>query len=59
MMARSDPQMMIRLPIDVKGWVAQQAERHGSSQNSEVVRALRERMERVERQADGAKEALI
>lgn len=58
-MARSDPQMMIRLPVDVKGWIAQQAKQHGSSQNSEVVRALRERMERVEREGAGAKEALI
>jgi hypothetical protein len=45
-MARSDPQMVIRVPLDLKAFVKAQAARNGSSQNSEVVRALRERMDR-------------
>ena len=39
----------LRLPSDLKDWIAQQAEANGSSQNSEIIRALRERMERMER----------
>lgn len=38
----------IRFPADVKAWLAAQAEKNGSSQNSEVIRAVRERMERAE-----------
>ena len=45
--ARQLPQQIIRLPHDVKAFVDDQAERYGSSQNSEIVRALRERMERL------------
>lgn len=40
--------MQLRLPRDVKDWLAQEAERNGSSQNSEVVRSIRERMGRTE-----------
>lgn len=39
--------MQLRLPEEIKRWLVKQAERNGSSQNSEVVRAVRERMERV------------
>lgn len=38
--------MQLRLPDDLKAWLAAEADRNGSSQNSEVIRALRERMER-------------
>lgn len=38
----------LRLTDDLKAWIAAQAERNGSSQNSEVIRAIRERMERTE-----------
>lgn len=38
--------MQLRLPQDLKAWIAAQAELNGSSQNSEVIRAIRERMER-------------
>jgi Arc/MetJ-type ribon-helix-helix transcriptional regulator len=48
-MARNDPQIALRLPQDLKDWVEEEARRNGSSQNSEVVRALRERMERASR----------
>ena len=37
---------MLRLPPDVRAWIAAQAEANACSQNSEIVRAIRERMER-------------
>jgi predicted HicB family RNase H-like nuclease len=40
------PKLMLRLPPDLKAWVAEQAEKHGNSQNAEIVRAVRERAER-------------
>lgn len=45
-------QMKIRLPADLKAFVAAQAEQNGSSQNSEVIRAIRERKERVSPRAE-------
>ena len=36
----------LRLPADVKDWIAAQAEKNGSSQNSEIIRAVRAAMER-------------
>lgn len=39
--------MQLRLPHDLKLWIAAQAAKNTNSQNSEVVRAIRERMERV------------
>lgn len=36
----------VRLPADAKLWVVKQAKKNGSSQNSEVIRAIRERMDR-------------
>ena len=38
----------LRLPDQLKAWLAQEAEKNASSQNSEIVRAVRERMEREE-----------
>lgn len=38
----------LRLPDDLKKWLENQSAKNGSSQNSEVVRALRERMDRTE-----------
>jgi len=38
--------MQIRLPENLKAWIKSQATSNGSSQNSEVVRCIRERMER-------------
>ena len=43
--------MQLRLPPDLKDWIAAQAKINGSSQNSEVIRAIRERMERQEQPA--------
>ena len=39
--------LQLRLPLDLKDWIAQQAAKNMSSQNSEVVRAIRERKYRV------------
>lgn len=33
--------LQLRLPDDLKAWLKAEAERNGSSQNSEVIRALR------------------
>lgn len=38
----------LRLPADVKAWLVEQASKNASSQNSEIVRAVRERMDRQE-----------
>ena len=42
---RTTPRLLVRLPPDVKAWLASEAVRNASSQTSEVVRAIRERME--------------
>lgn len=39
-------QLQLRLPPDLKSWVEAQAEANAASQNSEIVRAVRERMQR-------------
>jgi hypothetical protein len=41
-------EMVVRIPKDVKGWLEKEAERTGASQNSEIVRSLRARMESEE-----------
>ncbi len=38
--------MHLRLPDDLKSWIKGQAEKNHSSQNSEIIRAVRDRMER-------------
>ncbi|SFB82137.1 Arc family DNA-binding protein [Tropicimonas isoalkanivorans] len=43
--------MQLRLPADLKDWIKAQAEKNGSSQNSEVIRAVRDRMARTEERA--------
>ncbi|MFD0978044.1 Arc family DNA-binding protein [Tropicimonas aquimaris] len=42
--------LQLRLPPELKDWIAHQAQRNNASQNSEIVRAVRERMERTERE---------
>lgn len=37
-------QVGIRFPVDVKAWLERQARLNRSSQNSEVIRSVRERM---------------
>jgi hypothetical protein len=46
-------EMLIRLPLDIKAWLEQEAVHNASSQNSEIVRALRHRM-KAEPKADAA-----
>jgi uncharacterized protein (DUF1778 family) len=36
----------LRVPADIKSWIKKQAALNGSSQNSEVIRALRAAMAR-------------
>lgn len=40
------PKLMLRLPPDTKAWVEAQAALNATSQNSEIVRSIRERMDR-------------
>lgn len=40
--------LQLRLPSDVKAWIEFQAEKNMSSQNSEIVRAVRLAMSREE-----------
>lgn len=42
--------LQLRLPPDLKDWLQAEAARNISSQNSEVVRAIRERKDRIEQQ---------
>jgi hypothetical protein len=44
---KEDAKLLCRLPQDVKGFLESQSEKYGSSMNSEVVRSIRERMDRV------------
>jgi hypothetical protein len=46
MSSRDLPKIMVRLPSDVKNWLVEQAAENASSQTSEIVRAVRERMGR-------------
>lgn len=43
--------LQLRLPPDLKNWLKAEAEKTGASQNSEIVRALRERMDRTTTEA--------
>jgi hypothetical protein len=45
------PKLIVRLPEDVKAFIVEQAKRNRSSQNSEIIRAIRERMDRVSQPA--------
>ena len=46
MSSRDLPKIVVRLPRDVKDWLVEQAAGNASSQTSEIVRAVRERMVR-------------
>lgn len=37
--------LQLRLPIELKNWIVAQAASNGSSQNGEIIRSIRERME--------------
>lgn len=43
-MLRTLPQVAIRLPADVKAFIKAEAQENASSQNSEIVRAIRAAM---------------
>jgi hypothetical protein len=42
-------EMVVRLPRDIKGWLEREAARMGASQNSEIIRSIRSRMESQQR----------
>jgi predicted HicB family RNase H-like nuclease len=44
----SNIQFQMRLPPELKDWIAAQAAANASSQNSEIIRAIRERMARLD-----------
>jgi len=46
--------MLCRLPPEIKDFLERQSAKFGSSMNSEVVRSIRERMERVEKEMPAA-----
>ncbi len=46
-MTEQTHQLPLRIPADVKAWLAEQSARNGSSQNSEVIRAIRAAMDRA------------
>lgn len=48
MTRKDDPQFKLRLPVDIRDWIDRQAAVNRSSKSSEIVRSIRERMERVE-----------
>lgn len=39
--------LLVRLPEDIKAFVEREASRNGNSQNSEIIRCIREKMDRV------------
>lgn len=41
------PPFGLRMPEDVKAWVARQAQENMRSQNAEIVMALKEKMDRL------------
>lgn len=43
--------MQLRLPPKLKAWIEQEAARNGASQNSEIIRAIRTRMDAEQRKA--------
>ncbi|EJK83559.1 Arc family DNA-binding protein [Rhizobium sp. AP16] len=47
---KGEAKLLCRLPPEIKGFLEKQSEKFGSSMNSEVVRSIRERMERAERE---------
>lgn len=45
---KNDEQINVRVPTDLRAWLKRQQELNRSSLTSEVVRAIRERRDRVE-----------
>jgi hypothetical protein len=48
-MKQQSVRIPLRLPPDMKSWLEQEAERNFTSQNAEIVRAIRSRMEAEQR----------
>jgi|HubBroStandDraft_4_1064222.scaffolds.fasta_scaffold861065_2 predicted transcriptional regulator len=48
---REHAAICIRVPIEMKRWLEQRAERSFASQNAEIVRSIRERMDREKAEA--------
>ncbi len=58
-MSQSDwPKFMTRIPKDAKRWITAEARKNGSSQNSEIVRSIRERMDRMKAAAGEVSKAI-
>jgi hypothetical protein len=47
MPSNADPQMKIRLPVELMQFLESEADKNGSTKTSEIVRAIRERKERL------------
>jgi hypothetical protein len=43
--------MLVRVPVDLKRWLERQSQKSFASQNAEVIRCIRERMEAEQRAA--------
>jgi hypothetical protein len=41
--------VLLHLPLDVKAWIAREAARTRASQNSEIIRSIRARMDTEQR----------
>lgn len=48
MTVKPKPPFGLRLPDDLRQWIKDQAAKNGSSQNSEIIRAIRAHKERIE-----------
>ena len=48
------PKKLVSLPADCKAWLEREAQRNLSSANSEIVRAIRQRMEAEQRERERA-----
>lgn len=46
-MRKSAHQIKLRVPPEMKDWIERQAGRNGASLNSEIIRCIRERMDRL------------
>lgn len=51
MAKKDDPQVKLRLPVELNDWIARQAEKNRSTKNSEIVRSIHERREREQKEA--------
>jgi hypothetical protein len=53
-MPKSDrAEMVIRLPLEMKEWIEREAGRNYASQNSELIRLIRQRMDAEPKKATG------